>query len=159
MKVAKAFPIYAEHTPEAKIVVRGYADPRGSDRYNMKLSERRIATVKAFLIAQGIPEDKISVEAFGDGKPLNAATVAQLEAENPFKAGAADHKDRSIRLAYNRRIDIELQPVGVETARFFPHEVVDAHLLLKPGWPSMSTVMAAQQTAPAPVVASTETLP
>ncbi len=147
MKLAKAFAIYSEHTPEAKMLVRGYADPRGGNKYNMKLSERRITSVKNFLVAQGIPADKISVEAFGDTKGLDAATVAQLEAENPFKAGAAGHTDREIRLAYNRRIDIELQPITVETARFFPHEVQDADLLVKPVFPNLNTVMAAQQSS------------
>ena len=156
MKLAKAFPIYAEHTPDAKLIVRGYADPRGGNRYNLKLSERRIAAVKSFLVAQGIPEDKISMVAFGDTKGLDTAMVHQLEAENPFKAGAAGHTDREIRLAYNRRIDVELQPVGVESARFFPHEVNDADLLVKPAFPRMNTVLAAQQAISPKVIASTE---
>ena len=155
MKLAKAFKIYAEHTPDAKLMVRGFADPRGGNRYNLKLSERRITAVKNFLVAQGIPVDKITVEAFGDTKGLDAATVAQLEAENPFKAGAAGHAKREIRLAYDRRIDIELQPVGVETARFFPYEVHDADLLMKPMVPSQKAVLAAQQPTPT-VTASVE---
>ncbi len=156
MKMAKAFAIYADHTPDAKLVVRGYADPRGGDKYNMKLSERRITAVKNFLVAQGVPADKISIEPFGDRKQLDAGMVAQLEAENPFKAGAAGHTDRTIRLAYNRRIDIELQPIAVETARFFPHQVHDADLLMKPVFPNLNAVVAAQHAETPTVTAAVQ---
>ena len=156
MKMAKAFAIYSEHTPDAKMVVRGHADPRGGDKYNLKLSERRITAVRNFLVAQGIPVEKITVEPFGDRKQLDAGMVAQLEAENPFKAGTAGHSNREIRLAYNRRIDIELQPIAVETARFFPHEVQDADLLVKPVFPNLNTVMAAQQPTTPTVTASVQ---
>ena len=155
MKLAKAFPIYAEHTPDAKLVVHGYADPRGGDRYNLKLSERRIEAVKNFLVAQGVPADKITIEAFGDRQQLDKAAVNQLEAENPMK-DAGEHNPRAMQLAYNRRIDVELLPVGIQSARFFPHQVNDAELLLKPTWPKMDVVMAAQQTATPTVTASAQ---
>ena len=116
LKMAKAFLIYSEHVPEAKLVVRGYTDERGADAYNMKLSERRVNAVKSLLVAHGVPADKIDVEPNGKTKQLDQAAVAQLEAQNPNKAGAADHDERAVWLTYNRRIDIELQPVGVVTA-------------------------------------------
>ncbi len=149
LKVAKAFPIYAEHTPDAKIVIRGHADPRGTDKYNLKLSERRVAKVKGFLVAQGIPEDKIILEPMGETKLLDAATVDQLEAENPFNAVTKKHSARATRLAYNRRIDIEFQPADMETTRFFPHQVKDADLLMQQAWPNMKKVKDAEQIAPA----------
>jgi len=144
-KMASAFLLYAEHTPDAKVVVRGHADPRGSNRYNMKLSERRIKAVKAYLIAGGIPENKIEIEAMGKTKTLDAATVKQLEAENPFKMeGSKKPNRRATQLVYNRRIDIELQPSGMETSRFFPHQATDANLLMQTSWPSLKKVVEAQ---------------
>ena len=145
-KVANVFPIYAEHTPDAKIVVRGNADRRGTDKYNMALSERRVAVVKAFLVSHGIPEDKILLEPMGETKQLDAATVQQLEAENMFKDESKKHNTRATWLAYNRRIDIEVQPVDMQTTRFFPHQANDADLLMQPGWPSLQKVIDAQQT-------------
>ncbi len=153
MALAGIFPLYLEHTPDAKIVIRGYADPRGSDKYNMALSERRIAVVKDFLVAHGIPEDKITPDPLGKTQVLDADTVAQLEAENPFKNEGTVHKVRTMRMAYNRRIDIEVQPANVQTSRYFPHPATDAHLLLQPTWASHKLVEEAQQ---APTVAAAE---
>ena len=154
MTLASIFPLYAEHTPDAKFVLRGYADPRGTDKYNMALSERRIAVVKAFLIAHGIPEDKIAIEPLGHTQALDAETVAQLEAENPLKATdiGQEHNPRAVWLAYNRRIDIEVQPANLLTSRFYPHPAAEADLLLQPTWPSLHKVEEAQQ---APTVAAT----
>jgi hypothetical protein len=144
-KLANVFVIYAEHEPAAKILVSGYADPRGTDKYNLELAERRIAVVKAFLVAHRIPEDRIAVDALGESKQLDAASVNQLEAESPFKmAESKKQSPRAIRLAYNRRIDIEVQPAGMETSRFFPHQSDDADLLLQASWPSRGRVIAAQ---------------
>ena len=145
-KVAKVFPTYAEQTPDAKIVVRGNADRRGTDKYNMALSERRVAVVKAFLVSHGIPENKILLEPMGETKQLDAATVQQLEAENMFKDESKKHNTRATWLAYNRRIDIEVQPADLQTTRFFPHQANDADLLMQPGWPSLQKVIDAQQT-------------
>ena len=145
-KVAKVFPIYTEQTPDAKIVVRGNADRRGTDKYNMALSERRVAVVKAFLVSHGIPGDKILLEPMGKTKQLDAATVQQLEAENMFKDESKKHTTRATWLAYNRRIDIEVQPADLQTTRFFPHQANDADLLMQPGWPSLQKVIDAQQT-------------
>ena len=149
-KMASAFNLYAEHAPEAKVVVRGHADPRGTNKYNLKLSERRIATVKAYLIAGGVPESKIVTEPLGKTKTLDATTVKQLEAENPFRVEAPKKPNRrATQLVYNRRIDIEVQPAGMETSRFFPHQATDANLLLQTNWPSLKKVVGAQEASPA----------
>ena len=49
------------------LVVRldGHTDPRGSDPYNMKLSQRRVETVKKALIDAGVPADRVRIAAFG----------------------------------------------------------------------------------------------
>jgi hypothetical protein len=50
------------------------------------------------------------------------------------------------REAYNRQIDIEVQPADLQTTRSFPHQANDADLLMQPGWPSLQKVIDAQQT-------------
>ena len=145
VKIAKAFTIYSEHTPEAKLVIRGNTDPRGTDIDNMKLSERRVEAVRAFLVSQGVPEGKIVTKALGETKQLNSEEVKRLEAENPFRVSAPQQDERTTELAYNRRIDLELQPVNVETARFFPYEVADAELLLNPAEPSRKAEIVASK--------------
>lgn len=52
--------------PDAKIVIRGYADKKtGTAAYNLKLSERRANAVKDALVEYGVDEDRMSIEALG----------------------------------------------------------------------------------------------
>ena len=59
------------------LIVRldGHADPRGSDRYNITLSERRVDAVRRGLVDAGVPADRIVIAAFGEKRPkCDAAT-------------------------------------------------------------------------------------
>jgi outer membrane protein OmpA-like peptidoglycan-associated protein len=44
----------------------GHTDPRGTDRYNATLSERRVAAVRKALIDAGAPPDRIDIAAYGE---------------------------------------------------------------------------------------------
>ena len=57
---------YMKDNPNIEIGIDGYADPRGSDRYNQALSQRRVDAIKAALLGAGIPSDKIQTGAFGE---------------------------------------------------------------------------------------------
>lgn len=50
----------------------GYTDRLGSDSYNRELSQRRADAVKAYLVSQGIPEDRVVAEGAGDTDPVKA---------------------------------------------------------------------------------------
>jgi outer membrane protein OmpA-like peptidoglycan-associated protein len=52
--------------PDVQIKLDGYADERGDETYNHDLSARRVAHVRDALVAAGIPEDRISVDAHGE---------------------------------------------------------------------------------------------
>ena len=52
--------------PYGEIITLGYADPIGTEAYNQKLSERRAASVTRYLVSNGIPADKIRVDARGE---------------------------------------------------------------------------------------------
>ena len=56
--------------PEVEIDVSGFADRMGDEPYNMKLSGKRAAAVKNFLIQQGIEEKRIAAHAYGESKPI-----------------------------------------------------------------------------------------
>ncbi len=49
--------------------VSGYTDDRGSESYNLKLSERRANEARVYLIARGVESDRISAEGFGKVNP------------------------------------------------------------------------------------------
>ena len=57
-------PILKEY-PELSVRLSGFADPRGNPTYNQQLSERRMASVKTYLMNAGVSEIQIHGKAFG----------------------------------------------------------------------------------------------
>ncbi len=50
--------------PNTNIEVQGHTDPRGTDEYNMALSERRAGTVASYLEAQGIAASRVTTKGY-----------------------------------------------------------------------------------------------
>jgi outer membrane protein OmpA-like peptidoglycan-associated protein len=58
---------YLKEHPETKVVLSGYADKEtGTPPYNLRLSERRVQSVKTFLTVRGIDPARIETVAHGD---------------------------------------------------------------------------------------------
>jgi outer membrane protein OmpA-like peptidoglycan-associated protein len=68
--------------PDLRVSVEGHTDSVGSDAYNQRLSERRAKAVSDYLISQGIDDSRISVEGFGESKPVASNESAAGRAEN-----------------------------------------------------------------------------
>lgn len=75
---------------EFALVLEGHTDSIGSDSYNMALSERRAASVRAWLVDNGIPSARIRAVGFGESRPV---------ADNKSAAGRAQ----------NRRVEQKLE--------------------------------------------------
>lgn len=52
------------------IEVAGHTDNRGSDKYNMKLSQRRAEAVRTYLISKGIAADRLTAKGYGESQPV-----------------------------------------------------------------------------------------
>lgn len=61
------------------IVAVGYTDRIGSDAYNLKLSQKRAAAVKTYLVSKGIPADKIYTEGKGKANPVTGTTCNSIK--------------------------------------------------------------------------------
>ena len=48
----------------------GHTDSIGSDRYNEKLSSRRVNAVQEYLMNRGISQDRIKTKIYGETKPI-----------------------------------------------------------------------------------------
>jgi hypothetical protein len=128
--LATSFTKYLEYDPNAKLSLSGYADKRGPNEYNQSLSERRVQRVREFLISQGIPENKIETAAYGEEKPIDKATVIDLQEKNPNQPPETRVRNSlATWLAYNRRVDVILLPSNAESLRFYPNQAPDSDIL------------------------------
>ena len=61
---------YLKKRPSTKVMVEGHADSRGTNEYNLALTERRAAAVKAYLISLGVSADRVATVAKGEEQPF-----------------------------------------------------------------------------------------
>ncbi|KGL58653.1 OmpA/MotB family outer membrane protein [Polaribacter sp. Hel1_85] len=55
--------------PNVKFVIEGHTDDRNSDRYNLYLSQRRAASVRKYMIQQGIVSERLESKGYGEARP------------------------------------------------------------------------------------------
>jgi outer membrane protein OmpA-like peptidoglycan-associated protein len=77
---------------DSKIVVEGHTDSTGSEQTNKELSLERAEAVRDELVSNGVNADRISIQGFGESRPI---------ADNSSQSGRAN----------NRRVEIVIQPV------------------------------------------------
>ncbi|MBK9219656.1 MAG: OmpA family protein [Uliginosibacterium sp.] len=97
-----AFADQAKQLKQLEVIIAvGHADRIGSDAYNQKLSEKRGATVKEFLIAQGIAANKIYTEGKGEAQPVTG--------DDYKKMGSLTGKNKKLVefFAPDRRVELE----------------------------------------------------
>jgi peptidoglycan-associated lipoprotein len=70
-----------EH-PDLTIRIEGHCDERGTVEYNLALGERRAQAVLDYLVAYGIPRDRISVVTYGEERPLDSGHDETAWAKN-----------------------------------------------------------------------------
>ena len=80
------------------IIAVGHTDRLGSDAYNQKLSEKRAAAVKTYLVGKGIEANKVYTEGKGEKQPKTGTTCK------------GDKKTKALVdcLQPDRRVDIEI---------------------------------------------------
>jgi len=88
---------YMKANPTFKVEIEGFADPRGTQAHNLKLSTQRAAAVRDALVAAGVPKENILVGAYGE---LNAKCAA---------------KDTAC-LQQDRRVEVIVLPQATEAA-------------------------------------------
>lgn len=74
------------------VIATGHTDSIGTDAYNQKLSERRAAAVKEYLVSKGIAGSKITTIGKGESQPVATNKTAEGRQKN-------------------RRVDIEFKGV------------------------------------------------
>lgn len=72
-----------KRNPQVTLVeVQGHTDIRGSDEYNMKLSQRRAQAVKDYLISKGIASSRLTAKGYGFRKPIASNKTKEGMSQN-----------------------------------------------------------------------------
>jgi len=90
--------------PQTIFHIEGHTDSTGSASYNEKLSRERAASVREFLISQGIPANRLTSEGYGETQPIASNNTAKgrqenrrveisLDKEREMKEGATEDTD------------------------------------------------------------------
>jgi len=80
-KLAKVAGIVSGH-PGLRLAVEGYTDSVGGDEYNQRLSEQRGASVRDYLVQQGMPGSSVTTKGFGKSEPVASNDTAQGRQQN-----------------------------------------------------------------------------
>ena len=83
--------------PSTRILVKGHTDSRGSEAYNMELSQRRADAVRNALVQAGVNPSRLTTIGYGESQPIVG--------ENSPAAWQQ-----------NRRVEIEVQAGGAPGA-------------------------------------------
>jgi len=68
--------------PEIKVEVAGHTDSDGAAEYNESLSARRAATVRDYLIRQGVAAERMTARGYGESQPMDTNDTAAGKAAN-----------------------------------------------------------------------------
>lgn len=80
--------------PTLKIELSSHTDSRGSDSYNIKLSQRRAESAVHYIISKGIARDRLVAKGYGEARLLN-------HCGNGVRCSVAEHQA-------NRRTEVEV---------------------------------------------------
>ncbi len=58
-----------EH-PEARVLIEGHCDERGSNEYNLALGDRRANSARNYLVKSGVAESRLTTISYGEEQPL-----------------------------------------------------------------------------------------
>jgi outer membrane protein OmpA-like peptidoglycan-associated protein len=66
--------------PNMQVRIEGHTDSRGGRAYNLRLSQARAESVKAYLVGKGISSDRMDAKGYGPDQPIdNNKTAAGRE--------------------------------------------------------------------------------
>lgn len=68
--------------PKTKVEIGGHTDSLGSAAYNQKLSERRAAAVRDYLVSKGVPADQITTKGYGEAYPVASNETQEGRSRN-----------------------------------------------------------------------------
>ncbi|MFD2890954.1 OmpA family protein [Flavobacterium chuncheonense] len=90
----KLVPVFKEYA-DTDIKIFGYTDSKGSDEYNLGLSEKRAASVKNYLTSKGLVVSRFEVVGMGEADPI---------ADNETEAGRSKNRRVEFAIVANEKM-------------------------------------------------------
>jgi peptidoglycan-associated lipoprotein len=73
---------WMQQHPSVTVTVEGHADERGTREYNLALGERRANSVKNYLVALGVDQNRITTISYGKERPAVSGSNEEAWAQN-----------------------------------------------------------------------------
>ena len=73
---------FMNENKDKKAALSGHTDSVGSEAYNQGLSERRVASVKGYVVKKGVDGGRVSGQGFGESKPIADNKTAEGRSKN-----------------------------------------------------------------------------
>ena len=68
---------FTKENPEMKVELGSHTDARGSQQYNLRLSELRAQAAVNYIVSKGIDKSNVKGIGYGESQPINICTSAQ----------------------------------------------------------------------------------
>lgn len=85
LPVLDSIRIFFTENPDLTVEIGSHTDSRGSDEYNLKLSQARAQSVVDYLVSKGIPSETLKAKGYGETSPVNKCTNGANCTEEEFQ--------------------------------------------------------------------------
>ncbi|WP_083930812.1 OmpA family protein [Solimonas variicoloris] len=136
---------------DIKVEIDGHTDSKGSDSYNLKLSDRRAKSVMDYLLAKGIAPSRLASKGFGESMPI---------ADNASDEGRAINRRVELKVVESSQGAVTVEQAGQPAQTYAPAVAPAPAPAAVPAAmheheTPMPMPMATPAPAPAPVAAAT----
>ncbi len=73
---------FLNQNPKISVEIAGHTDSKGSDQYNLNLSQGRSQSVVDYIISQGISSSRLQAHGYGETKPIDSNDTDEGRANN-----------------------------------------------------------------------------
>ena len=73
---------FMNENKDKRASLSGHTDSVGTDAYNQALSERRVNSVRDYVVKKGVNSERVSGQGFGESKPIADNKTAEGRSKN-----------------------------------------------------------------------------
>lgn len=93
--------------PNLQFEISAHTDSKGTDAYNLKLSQKRAESVVRYLVSKGIPERQLVARGYGESQPI-------APNENPDGTDNPEGREKNRRTAFKILGEIEEEIIDLQ---------------------------------------------